>query len=310
MERKVGIIIVNFNGGQLTAECLEDLKRQSHGAISIMVVDNGSTDGSVDMIKTGFPTAVCIETGENLGFARGNNVGIRASLDDPDIRYLLLLNNDTECDPSMLEVLIECLEKEPEVAAVGPKIYYFDEPDRIWSFGGNLKYRETVTREIGKGRFDRGQFDRERDVDFITSCCMLISRKALEEVGLLDPNYFINVDDADWCTRARRAGYRILFTPKTKIWHKVAMSTGGSYKPFKTFHTGRSNAIYVRKFGKPLQRFSFLCFAGFGLIAAFFREVLRGGAPAVFAKAKGIYRGLTDPLLELEKTTGAERTAK
>lgn len=301
---EIGIVIVNYNGGQMNLDCLEDLHRQSFESFRIILVDNGSTDGSVDMVKKAFPEIPCIEVGENLGFARGNNVGIRECLKDPDIRYVLLLNNDTESDPRMMEELVSCLERNPRAAAAGPKIYYYDEQERIWSFGGKVQYRETVTREIGKGRMDRGQYDKDCEVDFITSCCMLIRRKSLIEVGLLDPNYFINVDDADWCTKARRLGHTIFFAHKSKLWHKVAMSTGGSYTPFKTFHTGRSNAIFVRKYAKPLERLSFLFYAGLGLAAAFLREIFRGRVPAVFAKAKGIYKGLTDSLLEPERLDG------
>ena len=135
-------------------------------------------------------------------------------------------------------------------------------------------------------------------MSYLTTCCLLVPRDAMMRVGPLDPLYFIGVDDADWCRRALDAGYRLRYVPESRIWHKVAVSTGGSYTPFKTFHTGRSNTLYARRhFGWP----AFLVFLGangLALGAALVRELFGGNPKAVLAKARGIWQGLREPLRE------------
>jgi len=131
---------------------------------------------------------------------------------------------------------------------------------------------------------------------YLTTCCLLIPRDVVEKVGPLDPVFFIGVDDADWSRRALDAGYRLRYVPDSEIWHKVAVSTGGSYTPFKTFHTGRSNTLYARRhLGMP-RLLMFLGANAGALIGAFLRELPKGNAKAVVAKAKGIWHGLRDPL--------------
>src|SRR6202035_1664641 len=127
--------------------------------------------------------------------------------------------------------------------------------------------------------------------------CLLVTRHALERVGLLDPAYFLNVDDADWCRRALDAGLRLRYVPESRVWHKVAASTAGGYTPVKTFHTGRSNALYVRRHGGPLSLAGFVATL-LALPVAWRRELPRANARAVGAKARALLRGLRDPLPE------------
>jgi len=196
------------------------------------------------------------------------------------------------------------------VAAAGPKIFYFDPADRLWAAGGRLRIRETVTVERGRGRPDGPEFSRPMDVTYLTTCCLLVRREALASVGLLDPVYFINVEDADWCRRALDRGWALRYVPESRIWHKVAASTAGGYTPAKTFHTGRSNALYVRRHGGLLGLAAFLAANLAALPWAFLRELPRGNARAVAAKARGVLRGLVDPLpapprLDLQETAAS-----
>ena len=147
-----------------------------------------------------------------------------------------------------------------------------------------------------RGCLDGPQWSRPADVTYLTTCCLLVSRRALAEVGLFDATYFINVDDADWCRRALDQGFSLRYVPESRIWHKVAASTAGSYTPVKTFHTGRSNALYVRRHGGALGLASFLAANLVTLPAAFLRELPRGNGKAALAKARGVLCGLTDPL--------------
>ncbi|HEX2253001.1 MAG TPA: glycosyltransferase family 2 protein [Thermoanaerobaculia bacterium] len=293
---RIAVVLVNWNGVADTLDTLASLDGARAGLdLWPLVVDNGSTDDSRARLARERPDVEVIATGENLGFAGGNNVGIRRALEAPEVGWVLLLNTDVAVDPGFLPPLLDAC-RDPQVGAAGPKIFYFDPPDRLWAAGGRLRIRETVTEEWGRGEPDGPRWNQPRDVTYLTTCCLLIPRDALERVGPLDPAYFINVDDADWCRRAVDAGYRLRYEPASRLWHKVAASTAGSYTPFKTFHTGRSNALWIRRHGGLAAKAGFLLANAVTLAVAFLRELPKGNAKAVIAKARGIRNGLTSPL--------------
>jgi GT2 family glycosyltransferase len=295
---RIAVVLVNWNGAGDTLATLASLDRctaPDGGEIVPIVVDNGSTDDSVARLRRERPDVEVVESGANLGFAGGNEVGIRHALADRRVSWVLLLNTDVEVDPGFLAPLVAAC-ADPGVGAAGPKIFYFDPPDRLWAAGGRLRLRETVTEEFGRGELDGPRFSRGADVTYLTTCCLLIPRDVLERVGPLDPAYFINVDDADWCRRALDAGYRLRYAPESRIWHKVAAASGGSYSAFKTFHTGRSNAVYMRRHGGAAALAGFVAANLLALPLAWLRELPRGNARAVAAKARGLVRGLRDPL--------------
>jgi len=291
----VAVIIVNWNGVADTLEVLRELEGIDGPSLRIIVVDNGSSDDSVDVLRRDAPHVELVETGENLGFAGGNLAGLRHALAGGDFGWVLLINNDVAVDQSFLPPLIEAC-RQPDVGAAAPKIYYFEPRDLIWAAGGRLRLRETVTEEFGQGETDGPAYSCAADMTYLTTCCLLIPRDVLEKVGPLDPMFFIGVDDADWSRRALDAGFRLRYVPASRIWHKVAVSTGGSYTPFKTFHTGRSNTLYARRHFGPLGLVAFLAANVAALTGALIRELPKGNARAVVAKAKGVWRGLRDPL--------------
>jgi GT2 family glycosyltransferase len=289
-------VLVNWNGAADTLETLASLDRaEGREGLRVVVVDNGSTDGSAERLRRERPDVEVIESGANLGFAGGNDVGIRHVLADARIERVLLLNTDVAVDPGFLPPLLRAVD-DPRVAAAGPKIFYFDPPDRLWAAGGRLRIRETVTVEYGRGRLDGPEWSQPADVTYLTTCCLLVPRRALAAVGLFDPAYFINVDDADWCRRALDLKLALRYVPESRIWHKVAAATAGSYTPLKTFHTGRSNALYVRRHGGALGLAGFVAANLVTLPYAWLRELPRGNGRAAVAKARGVLRGLTDPL--------------
>jgi GT2 family glycosyltransferase len=218
---RVMIIVLNWNGLADTLACLASLARLDYPAHEVVVVDNGSTDDSVAAVRANYPRVTLIETGENLGYVGGNNVGLeyaRAMGAD----YALLLNNDTEVAPDFLRLLVEAAEANPATGIVGPTIYYFDRPNVVWSAGGDIDWRRGRTRMIGLDEVDQGQFGHTlRPVDFVTGCAMLIKMSLVEQVGLLDARFFAYYEETEWCVRAARAGFKILHVPQAKIWHKI-----------------------------------------------------------------------------------------
>jgi GT2 family glycosyltransferase len=218
----VAIIIVNWNGLNDTLACLASLSELNYPTYEVIVVDNGSGDGSVPVIRSNYSEVSLIETGDNLGFVGGNNVGLNYAK-SRRADYALLLNNDTEVTPNFLNLLVEAAESDPKIGIVGPTIYYYTQPEVIWSAGGLIDWREGVTHMIGLNETDQGQFgDSYRPVDFVTGCALLIKMSVIDQVGLLDPRFFAYYEETEWCVRVSQAGFKILHVPQAKLWHKIS----------------------------------------------------------------------------------------
>jgi GT2 family glycosyltransferase len=309
--RPLVAVLVNWNSGDDTLATLAALDRTGWPGLRPLVVDNASTDGSPARIRRQRPDVEVLETGANLGYGGGVTAGLRHALHDPAVGWALVLNTDVELDPGFVAPLVAAC-RDPGVGAAGPKIYYFDPPDLLWAAGGRLRWRETVTVELGQRQRDGERWSVPRAVSYLTTCCLLVPRDALERVGLFDPTFFLNVEDADWCRRATDAGYVLRYAPESRIWHKVAVSTGGGYTPFKTFHTGRSNALFARRHGRRGGLVLFLAANALALPLALLRELPRGNARAVVSKAKGVWAGLRAPLPpppRLESATAGSRAS-
>lgn len=303
-------IVLNYNGKDVTLETLASLTRTDYPAIELLVVDNGSDDGSQEAVSAAFPNVSQVRKESNEGVAAGMNVGIAWAL-ARDFDYLLILNNDIEVQPDMVTRLVEELEKRPGFACAGPKCYYYWDRERLWSAGGKLAYREAITRERGMGEIDRGQYDTTEEVDYINGCAILIPRRAIEDVGPMDPAYIVGVEDADWCARAREKGYRCLYVADAVLWHMVSHTTGG-YRAGKTFQTGRSTAIFVRRHGSRWQRLGFRLLATLAMPFAFVRELTRRNQAAVLAKIRGYRQGWSTrlpPAPNIDDLAGPRRPA-
>jgi GT2 family glycosyltransferase len=298
----VTAIVLNYNGRELTLQTLASLARLDYPELEVVVVDNGSEDGSFEAVEEAFPKIHQIRVPVNRGPAHGLNFGLLHALEG-GADYILVLNNDIAVDPAMVTELVRAAESAPEVGCVGPKAYYYWDRDRIWSAGGIIRFKESVTRERGEGQIDRGQFDREQQVDYVNGCAMLIRRSALETTGLMDPLYYLGVEDADWCMRMKSEGFRCHYTPRARLWHMVS-PTLGVYKPGRTFHTGRSTAIFVRRYANRRQWLSFLLFYTLSVPAAFIRELPKGNQRAAVEKLKGVLEGLRVPLTPPPSVTG------
>jgi len=275
---KVFIIVLNWNGLKDTQECIESLEKIDYPNYKIVVVDNGSIDESLEKIPYKYPEVAFIETKNNLGFAGGNNVGIRYVLDLPageSTDYILLLNNDTAVEPDFLTKLVEAAESDEKIGIAGPMIYFYGKRDTIWFAGGELNWVKTKGKHVGYGKTvdvysssedssgesesrslrDSSRLapqDRARSsnktVDYITGCCLLIKRQAVDEIGLLCEDYFLYYEDADWCLRAKKAGWRSVLVPSASIFHKHSKSAiEGSY-PYIYYHT-RNGLLFASRFG-------------------------------------------------------------
>ena len=218
---KVSIIILNWNGLEDTVECLKSLKRITYSNCEIIVIDNGSVGNDVQVLKEKFEDDICLIRNErNYGFAEGNNIGIKKVLKESSPDYILLLNNDTLVAPQFLDELVEVAEQDKSIGIVSPRVYSYQSTNRLQFTTAKVDLWTGRLIQYGLGKIDSGQYDNTKDTDYCHGACLLIRREAIKRVGLLDADYFSYYEDVDYCLRARRAGFRLVYCPKAKIWHK------------------------------------------------------------------------------------------
>ncbi|HJW89053.1 MAG TPA: glycosyltransferase family 2 protein, partial [Anaerolineales bacterium] len=219
---------------------------------SILIVDNGSTEGSVESIRNQYPTVNILPTGKNLGYAEGNNVGIRWAVSNR-ADYVFVMNNDVRVAQDVLEPLISAAECDPKIAFLGPKVFQLEMPDQIQSAGGKLDYLWR-SNQRGLDSTDIGHFETIEVVDYVIGAAVLVKAKLLAEIGLLDADYFLYREDVDWCLRARRKGYRVVYVPEAKVWHR-SLHVRESELPRITYYLTRNSLLLLKK-----QRAGFLRF--------------------------------------------------
>ncbi len=249
MSPRTLIIILCYNGVTDTLACLASLRRAA-GSFDVLVVDNASSDGTPRIVREQAPGVTVIETGANLGFAAGNNVGLRYGV-ERGYDYLLLLNNDTEVAPDFLERMLAPLEQDPRIGAAGPTIYYYAQPDLIWSAGGTVDWKQGVARTRG-GEVDAGQYPAVNQVEFVTGCALLVRRAAVERAGMLDERFFMYYEETEWCVRIGRAGFQIVHVPDSHVWHKIPLNARAD-KEYLAYYMTRNRLLFLSATRAPLR---------------------------------------------------------
>lgn len=235
--KKVSIVILNYNGRQILKQTLDSLIKNISPAVEIIVVDNNSSDGSVEYLKS-LKRIKTIFSKENLGFTGGNNLGIDYALKG-GADYLLLLNNDVLIKDNFIKPMVDFMAQNKKVGILGPKIYFasgfefhqdrYSEKEKgkvIWYAGGKIDWANILASHRGVDEVDSGQYDQEGETDFVSGCCFLVRKEVFKEIGLLDNKYFLYYEDADFCLRAKKKGWQVFYFPKAKIWHLNAGSSG------------------------------------------------------------------------------------
>jgi GT2 family glycosyltransferase len=245
MQKNVHIITLNWNNEGDTIECVKSLEKIDYGNYKIIVVDNGSSDESVFKIKKQFPEIKIIKNKNNLGFAGGNNIGIKYAINN-EADYVLLINNDTTVEKDFLNKLVEAGEADEKAGILGSKICYYDEPKIIWSAGGDINWLKNKGAHIGLDEIDNGQYDKTKEVNYLTGCCVLIKREVIEKIGALSEDYFLYYEDTDFTLRAKNAGYKSVYVPSSKIYHKVSRSTKPGSSSYIYYHTRNGLAMAKR----------------------------------------------------------------
>jgi GT2 family glycosyltransferase len=246
----VTVVILNTNRREDTLECLESLSTSTYPNLSVMVLDNASSDGSVEAIKLHFPDVQIVPLTDNKGYAGNNNVGVELAIQQ-GAGWIYVLNEDTLQAPDCIELLVEAGEAHPKTGIVGPMVYHHDEPNTIQSAGGIMD-KHWRTWHAGQNQEDQGQFSEVRPVEWISGCGLMIRRETVNEIGLIDERFFYYQEEIEWCLRARSAGWEILHIPQAKLWHKGVQR---EYNPPAnvTYYKIRNGFLLAKKHRAPLH---------------------------------------------------------
>jgi GT2 family glycosyltransferase/ADP-heptose:LPS heptosyltransferase len=245
VKNKILVIIVSWNQRDDSLRCLESVRRLDYKEYDILFIDNGSLDGTPDVVRQSFPGIFMIGLRTNIGAAAGRNIGIRFAREN-GYEYIFFLDNDAIVDPPALTELLRSAESSPLVAGVGAKSYYLNVPRKIWNFGGRLNYLKGLFSDTYQGIVDDGQFEQIKEVDSFPIGFGLIKTEAIKRIGEIDERYHIYYEEADWNIRMRKAGFRLLVNPRAKIWHNRSSSLGMESGNFYYYRT-RNHLLFVRK---------------------------------------------------------------
>lgn len=293
---QVVIIVVNWKLKNDTLRCLKSLEGLDlPDAIShrVIVVDNGSGDGSAKCIADAYPESELISLSTNVGFGAACNVAIRQIMWDGDDDYVFLLNNDASVHPKVLAELVQAAEAHPEAGILGPKIYYQDDPRTIWYAGARKRWGVLAAVDTGRGQVDRGQFGARREVDYVFGAGMLIRCSVFERIGLFDERFFLYLEDMDFCLRAQAAGFSLLFVPQAHVWHKGAASTA-NHNGFRKYHFVRSTIHFARKHNTWAMMPYTAAFWALVLLRFVVVDLTRGNLSAVRSYWSGLVNGFTE----------------
>ncbi len=238
------ILVLNNHDYEDTLDCLSSLYKNDYKNIKVILLDNVSSRDMTEVITKKYPQVQIIPLTENLGYAGNNNIGIKVALEQ-GADWVLILNDDTVLDQMCLSSLIQAGELDHEIGVMGPMVYHFNEPQMIQSAGGMLgKYWKSS--HLGQNENDHGQFPSIHIVNWISGCALLVRRTVIEQVGMLDPDYFLYWEDVDWCVRASQSGWKIVHVPQAKIWHK-GVQRDYQPAPFVTYYVTRNHLFLLSK---------------------------------------------------------------
>lgn len=242
MNPKVSVNILNWNRAQDTIECVESCQKIRYDRYEILIIDNHSTDNSVQIFRKHFPRVSIIQNNDNLGYAGGNNVGIRHALAE-GADYVLILNNDTVVEPDVLEKLVHAMKNNQAAGIAAPKVLYYDDRKTINSLGTFTNWLRLRPYLGHCNQPDNSGFPEVMKKDILVGCALLVSKETIKRIGLLDENFFLLHEEADWCYRNLKSSFENIVVPGTVIYHKVSQTTKGF--PESTHYYSNRNFLYM-----------------------------------------------------------------
>ena len=299
MNKNVAIILVNWNSFPLTADCIRSIDEIAYEDFDIIVVDNGSSDQSVSLLKVAFPYLILIESPENLGFTGGNNLGMQYAI-EKNYKYQLLLNNDTFVKPDFLEILVSYMDEHPTTGLIQPLIYFNHNRSIVWNGGSYynpwLGYAYTANYD----QLLKPENNQIKEVDWVTGCAFFTRTEVLKKTGLLAANLFIYYEDVDLSFRIKKAGYQLIFHPQSVIYHIAGMSNRNQSKgregfvnPIVHYLNVRNRIWLLKQYTSVTHSVTVCLFNFFYIIALMAYFVVRLRFTKLKSVLKAVKEGLT-----------------
>jgi len=291
---RVAVQILTWNRVDELVPCLESFACIDYPRFEVIVLDNGSIDETIPTVKRDFPWVTLIENGANLGFCRGNNVGLRYVVEQ-GFDYVLLLNSDTKVLPGLLHELVAVMQSDPRIAIAGAKNLLMENPSYTWGKYGKGTWGPMLVRTMGRYQPDWNLQEPPRDVDWVIANGCLVSRAALEKVGVFDEDFWQCNEDVDWSYRARRAGFRVVYVDRAAILHKGGSSADlGNKQVFSYgYFIGRNAFVFARKYGNALQKTKLFVNVWIGIVGRIAFFTLNNAKGAVMGQ-RAFVRGMID----------------
>lgn len=296
-ERTVAVVILNWNSGEDIFRCLASVFDSTYKSIQVVIVDNGSTDGSTDEIRRLFPHVNIIINPQNLGFAKGSNQGMEWALDH-GIEYVLLLNADARLHPDAIKELMAVTCQQDDSVVACPRMYLgsADLPDRrLWFAYGTVELWAGLFRNPAFNQPDSPRWSLPRDMEYASGCCMLIPAQILQSAGMLDEAFFAYCEDIDFSLRIRNAGFRLRYVPEARLWHGSTKPTNRTRTAAYRYLSTRNNLWVVRKHGSRLEIAVCLCIQPFRSMFRIISITTTGQWNALSAELKGVVDGVLLP---------------
>jgi len=252
------VLVLAWNHKEDTREVLYSVQASNYTNVRIAVINNGSTDGTEEMLSTEFPTVEVIRSEKNLGVSGGYNLGINYAM-NTGADYILIANNDISVDPRMITNLYNGLIKISDAGIAMPKIFhYYGNRNRLWCTGAYWRKFPPTIKMRDYNKIDDANNNNIESIEFAPSCVLMLTSKLINKIGMFDTNYFFYFDDWDYSKRARSERFKIIYVPTATMWHKISESTQKSDKPYKWWEEmGWSAARYYSKYHTNFQRFLF-----------------------------------------------------
>ncbi len=247
---KVTVLILSYNGKDLLKESVSSYLSNDYPNFEVTVIDNGSVDGTKEFVEKEFPDAKVIRLEKNRGYSGGFNFGLEYAFGESKAKYALITNNDVKADTKVISELVKVAEQDDMIGFVTGKVYYYDQPDTLQTVGKKEHPIYWNGGHIGSKEKDTGQYDEVAERYFADDIYTLVSKKMYDEVGAYDINFLFQSEEYDWQARAKAKGYKIMYTPHAKIWHKESM-TIGKQSPFKAYYDARNPMIVIMKYKSP-----------------------------------------------------------
>lgn len=295
---KIAVIILTWKKFEDTRDCINSILKSSREPDELLIIDNGSNDGSYEKIKSEFAKIPYIRfmlNKTNLGFARGVNAGIKNYRDKNDFTYLILLNQDTVVDEHFIEECYKTMEKDPGIGIIGPRIFYYANPTKVWHGWIHFSYLKSGMIIPEKNKMEENISEQNRETEFLTGCAMFINKDVFLKTGLFDEDYFFYFEDSDFCLKVRKAGYKLWYNSKAKVWHKITDIARDRTSPYVIYNIAKGYILFLRKNFPPL-------YILYGILLHFFLytpfrlwQILTGSRSfqSITSWFKGTYDGLT-----------------